>query len=622
MTTKSPLFIIFLLCSFLSISAQELPYLSKIAVPDSIAVKSYPVLRAEFFALFAENISSVDSLVLELQAKELIKRATVSENKADVAKFYLTLLDIRNADLSDSDLKNNYYDYDLLEYILQFTQINELNASYESGLLWKAISFYNNGKIKEALTVAEEAYKFSEKTNNISNKWLLKRLIGGLQVDYGNVAIGLQNLKEVESIYVTGEVKEIHIYNTDFYNRDVLASVRYSIADTYFEIDSLDAADYYIEKVKEYADTGENVEYHDTYLGLKGGILIKQKKYLEGLEVTNQYISNDFNKLDKELSHSYAMMGIAYEGLNLKEKATTSFLTSDSLFVAAGSDYYFDELKQTFNYLLNHYKKEGNTNKQIAYLNKMIAYEEAVGSIKESVSNGVTSMYTIPELTTEKELLTRKLAKEKSTSKAGIILFLILSCVGVIVVIFQYRKRLIYKKKFESLKVNLEKRITREPAPLKKSTNEVPIKRTPPQLKSIQLDKIEAGLKNFEDTLLFTEENITLKNLALQVGTNSTYLSKYINDKKSENFSVYINDLRINHILEQLYRSDTLRTYTVSALAREVGFSNSKSFSNHFKRITGLSVTYFISSLDGIKGEKQDKEVTVIDFINSINKSG
>jgi len=611
------------MCSLFSISAQELPYLSDITVPDSIAIKSYPVLRTEFFALSKLNNSSLDSLVLELKGKELIKRATQSENKSDVAKIYLTILDLRNSNLSDTNVSNNYYD--LLEYLLQFTQVNELSSFYEAGLLRKTINLYNNGKIKEALTVAEKAYKFSEKTNNISNKWLLKRVIGELQVDYGNVITGLQHLKEVESIYVTGKVKKIHIYNTDLYNRDVLASVRYSIAKTYFKIDSLVEADYYIEKVKEYADTGENIAYNDTYLGLKAGILIKQERYIEGLDVTNQYFSNDLKKRDGELSHSYAMQGIAYEGLQLKEKATTSFLTSDSLFVAGGSNYYFDELKQTFKYLLNHYKKEGNTKKQIEYLNKMIAYEETVGSLKESVSNGVVSMYTIPELTSEKELLISKLEKEKSTSNAGVILFLILSCIGLIVAMFQYRKRLIYKKRFDNLKVALEKRIKNEvSSPIKTaSTNKTTINNSTPQLKSTQSDKIKAGLKIFEDTMMFTEENITLKTLALQVGTNSTYLSKYINDEKLENFSVYINNLRINHVLKLLYSSEKVRTYTVSALAREVGFSNPKSFSNHFKRITGLSVTYFIKKLEDIKKNPvKEKGDNVVDFLERINKTG
>ncbi|WP_396596697.1 helix-turn-helix domain-containing protein [Dokdonia sp. R86516] len=559
------------------------------------------------------NNSSLDSLVLELQGKELIKRATLSENKSDVAKIYLTLDNARGGD------------YDILYYILEYTRANELDDNYEAALLQKAIALYYDERIEEALAVAEEAYEFSNKTQNISNKWVLKNLIGTLQVDYGNVSTGLKNLKEVESIFTTGKVKNIHIYNSDSQNKNILASVRYSIASSYFDIDSLDAASDYIEKVKIYADTDNDKEYQNTYLGLKGAILIKQKKYLEGLDVTNQYISNEYEKGDDELSHSYAMQGIAYEGLNLDEKATTSFLNADSLFVAAGSDYHYDELKHTFKYLLNHYKIERNTYKQIEYLNKLIAYEETVGSLKESVTNGVASMYTIPELTAEKELLLNKLEKEKTISNAGIILFIILSCVGVIVAIFQYRKRLIYKKRFDNLKIKLEERIKNEvSSPVKDSSaTEKIIKNPVPILKATQSDKIKTGLKNFEDTLLFTEENITLKSLALQVGTNSTYLSKYINDEKSENFSVYINDLRINHVLKLLYSSQKIRTYTVSALAKEVGFSNPKSFSNHFKRITGLSVTYFIKNLEEIKeSPSKEKDDNVIDFLERINKTG
>ncbi len=558
-------------------------------------------------------MTSVDSLELELKGKELIKRAARSKNKSDVVKIYLVLAELRNND------------FDLFDYILNFTEENNLLVLYETALLSKAISYYYNDQIDMSLQLAEEAYKYSEESGNLSNKWTLKNFIGVLQINYGNVSRGISNLKEVESIFTTGKVKNIHIYNSDSQNKNILASVRYSIASSYFDIDSLDAASDYIEKVKIYADTDNDKEYQNTYLGLKGAILIKQKKYLEGLDVTNQYISNDYEKGDDELSHSYAMKGIAYEGLNLDEKATTSFLNADSLFVAAGSDYHYDELKHTFKYLLNHYKIEGNTNKQIEYLNKLIVYEETVGSLKESVTNGVASMYTIPELTAEKELLINKLEKEKTISNAGIILFIILSCIGVIVAIFQYRKRLIYKKRFDNLRVTLEERIkNEESSPINDSSaTEKIIKNLVPILKSTQADKIKAGLKNFEDTLLFTEENITLKSLALQVGTNSSYLSKYINDEKSENFSVYINDLRINHVLKLLYSSQKIRTYTVSALAKEVGFSNPKSFSNHFKRITGLSVTYFIKNLEEIKeSPSKEKDDNVIDFLERINKTG
>ncbi len=243
MTIRTPLFIIFFLCSLLSISAQELPYLSEIAVPDSIAVKSYPVLRTEFFALFEEDMTSVDSLVLELKGKELIKRAARSENKSDVVKFYLVLAELRNND------------FDLFDYILNFTEENNLLVLYETALLSKAISYYYNDQIDMSLQLAEEAYKYSEESGNLSNKWTLKNFIGVLQINYGNVSRGISNLKEVESIYTTGKVKNIHIYNSDSQNKNILASVRYSIASSYFDIDSLDAASDYIEKVKIYADT-------------------------------------------------------------------------------------------------------------------------------------------------------------------------------------------------------------------------------------------------------------------------------------------------------------------------------------------------------------------------------
>lgn len=78
--------------------------------------------------------------------------------------------------------------------------------------------------------------------------------------------------------------------------------------------------------------------------------------------------------------------------------------------------------------------------------------------------------------------------------------------------------------------------------------------------------------------------------------TNSTYLSKTINQYKNKNFSQYINDLRIEDTITRLREDKKFRNYSIKAIAEEVGFSNSESFSKAFFKKTGYQPSYFIKN--------------------------
>ncbi|WP_416337329.1 helix-turn-helix domain-containing protein [Galbibacter sp. EGI 63066] len=73
-----------------------------------------------------------------------------------------------------------------------------------------------------------------------------------------------------------------------------------------------------------------------------------------------------------------------------------------------------------------------------------------------------------------------------------------------------------------------------------------------------------------------------MNSLAKELNTNSTYLSKVINNSKQINFSNYINNLRIEYAIEKLTGSEQFRAYTIQAIAEESGFGTAQSFSSSF----------------------------------------
>jgi len=70
-----------------------------------------------------------------------------------------------------------------------------------------------------------------------------------------------------------------------------------------------------------------------------------------------------------------------------------------------------------------------------------------------------------------------------------------------------------------------------------------------------------------------------------------------INHHKEKNFSNYLNDLRIEYVIKELKTNIVLRKYTIEALANEIGFNSSESFSKAFYRKTGIYPSYYIKRL-------------------------
>ncbi|AQX14363.1 transcriptional regulator [Elizabethkingia meningoseptica] len=79
--------------------------------------------------------------------------------------------------------------------------------------------------------------------------------------------------------------------------------------------------------------------------------------------------------------------------------------------------------------------------------------------------------------------------------------------------------------------------------------------------------------------------------------TNPKYLSQIIREHKGQNFSGYINQLRINYISNKLYNTTLYREYKISYLAEECGYASPQVFINAFRKETGMTPSYFITAL-------------------------
>lgn len=177
------------------------------------------------------------------------------------------------------------------------------------------------------------------------------------------------------------------------------------------------------------------------------------------------------------------------------------------------------------------------------------------------------------------------------------LMYIIISGIFIIIIIglliYNYDKQRKNKKLFEALQH-------------KQQQNEIePVQITK---KEIVTDKKAATLlkrlNELEKTNFFLKQDCNLYNTAKLIDTNTTYLSKIINEHQQKSFNDYINSLRITYCMKQLEIDKKFRSYTIKAIASELGYKSVNTFASAFKKQTNLTHSYYINQI--LKKEKEN----------------
>jgi AraC-like DNA-binding protein len=95
-----------------------------------------------------------------------------------------------------------------------------------------------------------------------------------------------------------------------------------------------------------------------------------------------------------------------------------------------------------------------------------------------------------------------------------------------------------------------------------------------------------------EENKAYADSALTLDSLAKKLQTNRSYLSEAINSFYELNFSKWINEIRIFHAKEML-ASPKFDQFSIEGISSMVGFSSISAFNSNFKKITGLTPSFF-----------------------------
>jgi AraC-like DNA-binding protein len=124
-------------------------------------------------------------------------------------------------------------------------------------------------------------------------------------------------------------------------------------------------------------------------------------------------------------------------------------------------------------------------------------------------------------------------------------------------------------------------------------------KRMLPEPETLHSTSSEAGrnwgeqgrlwLSQIDEAEYWRDPGLTLSSLAQQLGTNTAYLSRGLNDAAGENFNAIINRRRVAAV--QRWLASATETRDMLSLAFDAGFSSKASFNRAFANFAGMNPT-------------------------------
>ncbi len=567
------LFPLLLLVGFLGASQE-----TNVVIPDSLKDLDYETLSNKFYDVLKKKND-----LAELYAKLYLLKAKSEKNLKEIAVGYSSVGYAYN--VKEEYNKGLIY-LDSAIFISKKIKHKRFPSIFfiSMGQVYEDI-----GDFKSALDYHIEAIKWCKKSENKHLEFIAKQNIGLLKRKLGKYEEAKRLFKECMAYRINKE--EMTLKDSLNYLGTLSALVN-----TYRLNKQIDSAS--ILNEKGLLPSKGKLTYNLFKLN-KAILQYYNEDYNDVIEDTNillpQIFNSDSNILFEttDLIDTYYYQGKSYEALSRVDDAIRSYKKIDSLIQV--TNYMIPKVRKTYMSLIDHYKTVGDKNQQLFYINRLLHSDSILDSNYKYLSDKLVKDYDTPELLSEKEKLIEDLEAKHGSSTLGVIVLSGVVVIGVVFLILSYRKQKRYQQRFEEL-INTPK--VEVPEAISSKTYEEPNAQAAIGISEDIVNSILESLASFEEKEGYIEGNLTTNSLASKFGTNSKYLSKVINTFKQKSFIHYINDLRIEFIVEKLKTDTKYRMYTIKALAAESGFNTTEAFSKSFYKKTGIYPSYFIKQLE------------------------
>ena len=450
------------------------------------------------------------------------------------------------------------------------------NKKKSEELASSAVSYFKNNDLKKSTELLFKAKEYAEKTDDYA---LIARMNGSIAHQYVQL-----NLNDKAKFYLSNAIQQVNkLPEGD--KKKLLKTL------SFLEIGNIDfdegdyqkANDYYKKSLRE-IELVKKPDEQSLYHHRRSLYNIGNSYYFLKNDSAEIYLNKALaikNNYNKELDHFiYNSLSQVYSERKEYQRAIDTLKVvlehKNELDKRLLSDVYYN-LSQNYKYL--------DDQSQYSFYNE--EYIKLNKSTKEKEMQAISSAINA-EQKDYKEAISDADSSKKNVVIVAVIFVVFLA--GAIIYLLYRRKK--ERKVFENIigKLESDKEI--------KNTLLESLEKTPkdvlPQIPNSVEQDLLIKLQKFENSEKFTNPKLTISSLALQLKTNTSYLSEVINKYKGKNFNTYINELRIAYICHKIYNHKEYQNYKISYLAEECGFASHSSFATVFRNITGISPSVFI----------------------------
>jgi AraC-like DNA-binding protein len=536
---------------------------------DSLQLKTYDELRGLFFKYQTTDEThnfdrQPNDSIAEIFADLYLERAKTDQNPYRIANGFEL-----KAYLSDF---NNAIQY--CDSIIEYSKNIDHDNYPAFGYLLKGFFYYNNNEDYKALEEILVGREFAKLKDNEDQLTYINHFIGRLNSTIGKI--------EESKKFLDEEIREMQKnpnYKDEF-PRYYLITLD-NLSKYYLKQNILDSAEIKINEGIKFSLKLNQKDSYSSFLLNSGALFYLKEKYSKALDTLKKVEPMLY---DNSLAMCYYYQGKIYQ-FKKRNNYVNYFKKIDSIYTI--KKYAFPEFKDSYRQLVDYYAEKSDTKNQLFYLEKLIQVDSSLSIRYKEINNELIHNFEFPKLVAEKDSLIKKIEKEKNIE---ILSLVIISSIAIIGGFLYYKRQKEYKTLYNDL---IKREGKNEFNETKQSNSNLSL-----DLAEDVINDLLSKLDSFEKKKEFLDCNLNLNSMAKKFNSNTTYLSKVINFYKNNSIANYLNLLRIDYAIKELKVNKTLRSYTINAISKEVGFNSTESFSKAFMKKTGLKPSYYIKQLN------------------------
>lgn len=302
---------------------------------------------------------------------------------------------------------------------------------------------------------------------------------------------------------------------------------------------------------------------------------------------------------------AYSEIYQCYQRMGMGDSALVYMLRCRDLARASGLSHRFPNV---LNQLSQYYKAKGDRE-------RAILLKEEYWELKDSIYNqrkfdevqNQQFVYEVARYSQTIDSLQVSQRQQKATivrqrAVIAVVLLVVLAILSLLFLVYRQNRKLsssyrhlfeLNKSLLDSHKSLAEHRQQPSPQPTVAVGGEEKTEQV--KYKSSSLNEEQSRLlaeeitKLMDTTEAYCSADFSLDTLAGLVGSNAKYVSQAIHMVFGTNFTAYVNGFRVDKARERLADTRLYGQYTIKAIGESVGFKSQTSFTNIFKKATGIT---------------------------------